>query len=63
MEFDLKWVHMARYELILKLDGAIWLRIIFRTLLIPPPKGCERSKQIKNNPKEMLKLSRLQYDT
>ena len=29
MEFDLKWVHMARYELILKLDGAIWLRIIF----------------------------------
>ena len=29
MEFDLKWVHMARYELILKQDGAIWLRIIF----------------------------------
>ena len=24
MEFDLKWVHMARYELILKLDGALW---------------------------------------
>ena len=23
MEFDLKWVHMARYELILKLDGAL----------------------------------------
>ena len=22
MEFDLKWVHMARYELILRLDGA-----------------------------------------
>ena len=29
MEFDLKWVHMARYEPISKLDGAIWLRIIF----------------------------------
>ena len=29
MEFDLKWVHMARYELILRQDGAIWLRIIF----------------------------------
>ena len=27
MEFDLKWVHMARYELILKLDGALWLTI------------------------------------
>ena len=23
MEFDLAWVHMARYELILKLDGAL----------------------------------------
>ena len=28
-EFDLKWVHMARYELILRQDGATWLRIIF----------------------------------
>ena len=27
-EFDLKWVHMARYELILRLDGALWLTII-----------------------------------
>ena len=33
MEFDLKWVHMARYELILRLDGAIWLRIISEPLL------------------------------
>ena len=32
MEFDLKWVHMARYELILKLDGALWLRIILKPL-------------------------------
>ena len=24
-KFDLKWVHMARYELILKLDGALCL--------------------------------------
>ena len=29
MEADLKWVHMARCELILKQDGAIWLGIIF----------------------------------
>ena len=28
MEFDPKWVHMAPYELILRLDGALWLRII-----------------------------------
>ena len=33
MEFDLKWVHMARYELILRLDGALWLRIMFTPLL------------------------------
>ena len=35
MEFDLKWVHMARYELILKLDGALWLRIILKPLRTP----------------------------
>ena len=35
MEFGLKWVHMARYELILRLDGALWLPIIFKPLLIP----------------------------
>ena len=35
MKFGLKWVHMARYELILKLDGALWLRIIFKPLLTP----------------------------
>ena len=33
MELGLKWVHMARYELILKLDGAIWLKIISKPLL------------------------------
>ena len=32
-EFGLKWVHMARYELILRLDGALWLTIIFRPVL------------------------------
>ena len=34
-EFDLKWVHMARYELIIKLDWALWLRIISKTPLTP----------------------------
>ena len=33
MEFGLKWVHMARYELILRLDGALWFRIISKPLL------------------------------
>ena len=35
LEFDLKWVHMAQYELILRLDGALWLRIISGPLLTP----------------------------
>ena len=35
MEFDLKWVNIARYELILRLDGALWLTIVFRPLLTP----------------------------
>ena len=35
MEFDLKWVHMARYGLILKQDGAVWFRIILKPLLAP----------------------------
>ena len=46
IEFDLKWVHMARYELILKLDGALWLRIISKTPLIPK-KGHGRTKKSK----------------
>ena len=28
LKFGLKWVHMVRYELILKLDGALWHTII-----------------------------------
>ena len=33
MKCCLKWVHMARCELILRLDGALWLRTIFKPLL------------------------------
>ena len=33
MESNLKWVHMARYELILTLHGALWLTILFKPLL------------------------------
>ena len=32
VEFDLKWVHMARCELILRLDGALWLTIISKPI-------------------------------
>ena len=35
MELGPKWVHMTRYELILKLDGALWLTIISKTPLTP----------------------------
>ena len=35
LEIYPKWFHMARYELILKLDGALWLRIISKPLLAP----------------------------
>ena len=33
MKFVAKLVNLARYELILRLDGALWLTIIFRPLL------------------------------
>ena len=49
-KFGLKWVHMARYELILKLEGALWLTIISGPLLTP--KG---AIQIQKNPKKVLK--------
>ena len=53
MEFGLKWVHMARYELILRLDGALWLTIISKPLLTPQ-KAMKGSK----NPEES-KMSNL----
>ena len=51
MTFGLKWVHMARYELILRLDGALWLRIILKPLLTP-----KRAIKIKNQSKQISKL-------
>ena len=35
MKFGLKWVHMARYELMIRLVRALWLRIILKPLLTP----------------------------
>ena len=50
MEFGLKWAHMARYELILRLEGALWLTIISGPLLTQ--KGAIKDPQ---NPKKVLK--------
>ena len=44
MEFDLKWVYVARYELILRLEGALWLRIILKPILTPQ-KGYKNFKK------------------
>ena len=52
MKFDLKWVHMVRYELILKLDGALWLTIISKKT--DPKKGHGRTKKRKRIPSSCL---------
>ena len=49
MEFGLKWVHMARYGVILRLDGALWLTIISKSPLTP-----RRAIQIQNWPNPAL---------
>ena len=46
MKFGLKWVHMARYELILRLEGALWLTIIFKPPLTP--KGATQIQNLQN---------------
>ena len=45
MRVGLKRVHMARYELILKLDGALWIMIISKPLLTPKTAMEEPKKQ------------------
>ena len=59
MEIGLKWVHVARYELILKLDGALWLRIIFKPLLTPKgaiqmPNKSQQSLKVRAKPAKLL---------
>ena len=51
MKIGPKRVHTARYEIILKLDGALWLTIIFKPLLTP--KGTIKSSK---NSKKSLKV-------
>ena len=50
MEFALKWVHMSRYGVILRLDGALWLPIILKPLLTP--KGAVESSKIRKKSKK-----------
>ena len=52
MEFDLKWVHMVRYGLILKLDGDLWLRVISKPLITPKMamEAPKFKKESKRNP-------------
>ena len=52
VEFDLKWVHMGRYGLILRLDGALWLRIISKPLLTQ-----EMAMKDQTNPKETKRVT------
>ena len=56
MEFDLKWVHMARYELILRLDGALWLTIISKPLLT---KMAMKDKHTKKHSYLILSFNRI----
>ena len=56
MEFGVKWVHMAWYELILKLDGVLWLRIILKPLLTP--KRVMEWPEIRKKIKNILELAK-----
>ena len=45
MKIGLKWIHMARYGVILRLDGALWLSIIFKPLLTSKKTGGSLKKR------------------
>ena len=57
MKICLKWVHMARYGLILKLDGAPWHTIISGPLLTP--KRAMESSKIRKKVQKLLELAKL----
>ena len=57
MKFGLKWVHMAQYELILRLDGALWLRIILKPLLTS--KRAMEWPKIRKKVKNLLELAKI----
>ena len=58
MKIGLKWVHMARYGLTLRLDGALWIRIISGPLLtqkgaIKGPKNLKKSLKVRAKPAKL----------
>ena len=56
IEIWLKWVHMARYGLILRLERALWLPIIFKHLLtLKGKRGYEHAQKSQNNLKVCAK--------
>ena len=58
MAFGLAWVHMAWYELILKLDGALWLTNIKRLTPDRPPRINVFSRESQHLKKPVKLLSR-----
>ena len=57
MKIGLKWVHMARYGLILRLERALWLPIILKPLLTP--KRAMESSKIRKKVKNLLELAKV----
>ena len=57
MKIGLKWVYLARYWLILRLDGALWHTIILKPLLTPQ-RAMESSK-IRKKIKNILELAKI----
>ena len=56
MKIGLKWVHMARYKLILRLERALWLPIILKPLLTP--KRAMESSKIRKKVKNLVELAK-----
>ena len=56
MKIGLKWVHMGRYGVILRLDGALWHTIISGPLLTP--KRAMESSKINKKVKNLLELAK-----
>ena len=52
MEFGLKWVHIGRHELVLRLDAALWLPNSFKPLRTP-----KRAIKIKQLSQKALKAA------
>ena len=61
MKIGLKWVHVARYGLILRLDGALCHTIISGSLLTQ--KRAMESSKIHNKVKNLLELAKIVHSS